>query len=131
MPADTGYGPLVPARLLDTRGNGETVDDVWEKSGRKLGNSTISLHVIDRGGLSGEGGAVVLNVTAVGPGTPGFITVYACDVERPNASNLNYSAGVTIPNLVIAKPSADGHICLYTSGETDLIVDVLGSFEPV
>ncbi|HTH05684.1 MAG TPA: hypothetical protein VL916_07430, partial [Ilumatobacteraceae bacterium] len=131
MPVETSYTPLVPGRLLDTRGTGQTVDDIWEKSGRKFGNSTISLYVGDRGGLSDDGGAVVLNVTAVGPGTSGFITVYACDVSRPNASNLNYISGVTIPNLVVVSPSADGHVCLYTSGETDLVVDVLGSFEPV
>jgi len=50
-----------------------------------------------------------------------------CDQARPNASNLNYTGGVTVANQVITKLPADGTICPYTSATDDLIVDVDGS----
>jgi hypothetical protein len=41
---------------------------------------------------------------------------------------LNYAAGDTVPNAVIAKLGAGGKVCLYTYAATNLIVDVNGAF---
>ncbi|MUH50870.1 MAG: N-acetylmuramoyl-L-alanine amidase [Actinobacteria bacterium] len=46
----------------------------------------------------------------------------------PTASNLNFVAGQTVPNAVIAKLGTNGKVCLYTSAVTHLIVDVNGVF---
>jgi hypothetical protein len=54
----------------------------------------------------------------------GYITAYPCGTGQPNASNLNYEAGSTIPNAVIVKVATGGKVCLYTSAATHLIVDV-------
>ena len=62
------------------------------------------------------------------PQAPGFITVFPCGTDRPNASNLNYTAGQTIPNAVIAKIGTNGKVCIYTLAATDLIADVNGYF---
>jgi hypothetical protein len=69
-----------------------------------------------------------LNVTAVNS-LDGFVTVYACDQARPDASSLNQRAGVATTNLVSAPLAADGSVCLYTSSPTDLIADLAG-FHP-
>ena len=45
--------------------------------------------------------AVVMNVTAVKPTTSGYVTVYPDGKPVPAVSNLNFTAGRTIPNLVI------------------------------
>jgi hypothetical protein len=45
---------------------------------------------------------------------------------RPNASSLNYVAGVNGANELIARLDADGKLCLYTNQSIDLIVDVVG-----
>ena len=68
----------------------------------------------------------VLNVTALEAGDAGFVTVYPCDAALPVASNLNFAAGDTIPNAVIAKLSSAGSVCLFTSSAAGLIVDVNG-----
>jgi hypothetical protein len=68
----------------------------------------------------------VLNVTADQPQAGGFITVYPAGVGRPIASNLNYLAGQTVPNAVIARLGSGGSLCLYSLGATHLIVDVAG-----
>src|SRR5258707_4837659 len=47
--------------------------------------------------------AAVLNVTVVDAAAPGFVTVFPCGAPQPLASNLNFVAGQTVPNAVIAK----------------------------
>ncbi|MFT6436722.1 MAG: hypothetical protein ACJAVI_004792 [Candidatus Azotimanducaceae bacterium] len=72
--------------------------------------------------------AVALNVTVVNPDGGGFVTVWPCGVDRPNASNLNYVAGKIVPNGVIAPIGGNGEVCFYSSSTTDLIVDIAGWF---
>ncbi|MCU1394184.1 MAG: hypothetical protein JWM34_2612, partial [Ilumatobacteraceae bacterium] len=42
--------------------------------------------------------------------------------------NLNFVAGQTVPNAVIAPVSTDGFVCFYASVNTHLIADVNGWF---
>jgi hypothetical protein len=84
--------------------------------------------VAGRADIPIEATAVAVNTTAVDPAGPGFVTVYPCGSPRPNASNLNFTAGQTIPNAVVAKVGTDGKVCLFTSGATHLVVDVDGYF---
>ena len=58
----------------------------------------------------------------------GFVTVWPCDAPRPIASNLNYTAGATVPNAVVTKLAADGTACLFALTGVDLVVDVEGAF---
>ncbi|MFC6705031.1 putative Ig domain-containing protein [Flexivirga alba] len=115
-PTGSAYNPLVPTRVLDTRPGSEP--------GAK---STTKLVLTGKGGVPATGvAAVVLNVTAVNPAGPGFVTVYPAGVTRPNASNLNYTKGAVVPAMVIATLGTGGAIDLYTLDSTDLIVDVAG-----
>jgi peptidoglycan hydrolase-like protein with peptidoglycan-binding domain len=72
--------------------------------------------------------AVALNVTAVSPSQPGFITVWPCDVARPDSSNLNFVTGGAVANSVIAPVGASGKVCFYSNQETDFLVDITGWF---
>jgi hypothetical protein len=73
--------------------------------------------------------SAVLNVTVTEPQGNGFVTVYPCDADRdPNTSNLNYTAGQTVPNAVFVKLSGAGTVCLFTSNSVQMVVDVNGSF---
>ncbi len=119
------FVPLNPTRVLDTR------------SGAKVGNAAgtgtpLTLSLFGQGGLPTSGiGAVALNVTVTNTENPtiggGYVTVYPCGTP-PNASNLNFTAGQTIPNSVIAPVSATGTVCFYVYGTTHLIADVSGYF---
>jgi hypothetical protein len=71
---------------------------------------------------------VVLNVTAVNPVSRGFLTVYPCGADRPEASSLNYTPGVATANNVVAKVGTNGQVCVFTNQDTDLVVDVAGNF---
>ena len=69
-----------------------------------------------------------LNITATNTSAPGFLTVWPCGQPRPLASNLNFVAGQTIPNLTITKLGASGKVCIYSMATTDVVADVAGSF---
>ena len=127
FPSSSGYRPLTPGRLLDTRASGATVDGLHAGVGRQPAGSVYELPVTGRAAVALDAGAVVLNVTAVSPSADGFVTVFPCGAPRPNASNLNFVAGQTAPNAVVAKVGADGKVCVFTSAASDLIVDVGGS----
>lgn len=129
FPATTTLTPLAtPERMLDTRPGTATVDGQHVGVGRVTAGSTYQLPVGGRGTVPSNAKSVVLNVTAALPSSNGFITVFACGQERPNASNLNFRAGDVIPNAVIASLGTGGKICLYTSATTDILVDVSGYF---
>ena len=122
------FTPLLPARLLDSRAGATTIDGLQAGTGAAGPGATVNVTVTGRGGVPTLGvGAVVVNVTAVAPTTAGYVTVYPAGQPRPLSSNLNFTPGQTIPNLVIAKVGTGGQISLYnSSGATDLVVDVLG-----
>ena len=63
------------------------------------------------------GPAVVLNVTAVDQSAAGFFIVYPTGVARPLASNLNFVAHVTVPNLVTVGLGSGGQVTIFVAGE--------------
>ena len=71
--------------------------------------------------------AVVLNVTVQGASAASDLTVWPDGASLPVASDLNFVAGQTVPNLVIVKLSAGGKIDIRNDfGATNVIVDVVG-----
>lgn len=121
-PSTTGttYQPLTPSRVLDTR-NGSPIGP----------GATIDLNVTGVGGVPAAGvRAVGLNVTATGATGPGsFLTVYPTGSSRPLASNLNFTPGPSIPNLVIAQVGPGGRVSIYNNaGSVHVVADVQGYY---
>ncbi|MFP5487269.1 MAG: hypothetical protein ACLGHQ_03055, partial [Acidimicrobiia bacterium] len=73
--------------------------------------------------------AVVQNVTAVRTGGRGFLSLHP-DVEVPDVSSVNYTAaGQTRAALAFTALADDGTFRVTaTTAETDVLVDVLGTF---
>ena len=120
---------VTPVRILDTRiGTGGI-------SGQVPAGGTIAVTVAGRGGVPLMSStspvpptAVVLNVTATNP-TAGssFLTVFADGAPRPATSDLNFTAGRSVPNLVVARLGSNGLVDVYNAaGSTDVIFDVVG-----
>ncbi len=117
----SGYTPLTPARLFDTR----------EGFGIPLGaGRSFDLQVVGVGGAPASGvAAVALNVTSTQATARSFVTVWPTGEGRPNASSLNTQVGQDVPNLVIAKVGADGKVSLYNNtGNVHLVTDLVGWF---
>lgn len=107
-------------------------------AGRPMGvNQRIELQVVGATVTAPDGttdvvpsgvSAVALNITAVLPSAAGFMTVWPCDVGRPDASNLNFVANGVVANSVIAPVGASGKVCFYTNQTSHLLVDISGWF---
>jgi len=123
-----GLRPLNPVRLLDTRNGtippGSTVRSL---SGRLQADDTFEMAFGELVGPSTT--AVSMNVTAANATDGGFLTVWPCDGERPEASNLNFTTVGAVPNLVVTPLSPDRTLCLSASSDVHVIVDVNGTYE--
>ena len=75
----------------------------------------------------------MLNVTATAPTKAGWLTVWDTGAV-PTASNLNFVAGQTVPNLVTVKLAPDGTVQLGNSlglagaGTVQVVFDVVGYY---
>jgi hypothetical protein len=114
-----------PARILDTRSVNSTADGAFGGKGRRPDQGTLQLKVGDRVGIPSDATAVLLNITVLGA-EPGFITLHPRGTDRPVASNLNYRAGQTVANAAISRLGVAGDVCLFTEGNANVIVDVVG-----
>ncbi|MCB0979076.1 MAG: hypothetical protein KDB17_00280, partial [Ilumatobacter sp.] len=122
------YVPLTPARLMDTRTIGVTVDH-QDEAGGPLGAGTVhELTVLDRGGVPASGvAAVALQLTSTGATQRTWITAYPHGDSVPGTSNLNPEPFQVRSNLVIVPVGADGKVDLRNAlGSVHLIVDVQG-----
>ncbi|WP_251056283.1 hypothetical protein [Streptomyces sp. ISL-94] len=111
--------PITPSRFLDTR------DGVGAAKARVGPGGVVTLQVSGVKGIPATGvTAVVMNVTAVNPTQAGHVTVYPNGQAAPNVSNLNFTAGQIVPNLVTV-PVVNGKVDLRNNaGSVDLIADV-------
>jgi len=131
FPAGSTYQPINPARLLETRDGFTTVDGLQQGGGPIVtgpAGAVTSVKIVNRAGIPGSAVAVALNVTVTEPEAAGYATVFPCNETRPTASNLNYTPGQTIPNLVIAKIAPNGSVCIFTQSTAHFVVDVDGYF---
>ena len=129
FPVGSTYGPLAPARVLDTRPGYPTIEGRFAGAGITAAGSTVQLQIGGRGGVPANASAAVLNVTSTGAAGTGFLTVYPCNQSRPVASSLNYSAGLDVANAVLSRLDPSGKVCVYTGiAATHLVVDVTGAF---
>ncbi len=130
IPSGSGYTGVLPARLLDTRNDGVTVDGQGLPHAPLGPGQTFELDILGRGGVPPTGvDSVVVNVTETEATASSFLTVWPAGAPRPLASNLNMVTGDTHPNSVIAKVGAGGRISIYNlTGFTQVVVDVQGWF---
>ncbi len=131
-----GSGSVVgatPRRLLDTR------NAIGAPKARLRSGGTITLPMVGASMQRANGApdtipanatAVAINITAVTPSRAGYFTVWPCGSPRPEASNVNFTAGSVVANGVVASVG-EGSICIFSDQESDVLVDVLGWFVPV
>ncbi|MGK0276484.1 MAG: hypothetical protein ACI9N0_002877, partial [Ilumatobacter sp.] len=118
-----------PGRVLESRsGNPEyiTVDGLFQGTGRTAAGQIAEIKVTDRAGVPADAEAVFLNVVAVSPSGPGYLTVFPCGITPPVAANVNYNTGDVAANAVLAKIGVGGKVCVFTAAATDLVIDVNG-----
>uniref|UniRef100_UPI003983B98B fibronectin type III domain-containing protein n=1 Tax=Lapillicoccus sp. TaxID=1909287 RepID=UPI003983B98B len=124
-----GFTGMTPTRILDTRtglGLG-ALGTVGTPAALGVGAAT-TLTVL---GVPVGATAVALNVTVTNPTASSFLTVYPGGTARPTASNLNYTPGQTVPNMVLVPLGPGNTITIYNeAGTVDVIADLVGSYAP-
>jgi hypothetical protein len=116
------YHPLPPARILDTR------SAIGGHHSPLAPSTYLSTPVTEVGGVPRTGvSAVVVNVTVTNTTAASYLTVWPAGMPRPLASNLNWTAGKTVTNLVEVAVGAGDMVSAYNAaGNTDVIFDVQG-----
>ncbi|MEZ2387937.1 S8 family serine peptidase [bacterium RCC_150] len=120
-PVPGTFRAVAPFRALDTRGGAPPGPD-----------SAVSFQVAGVGGVPADASAVVFNLTVAEAKSFGFITAFASGTNRPNASNVNFSAGQIVPNSVTVPIGSDGKVALFnrSGGTTHLLADISGYYLP-
>jgi hypothetical protein len=124
------YTGAVPSRLVDTRNAiGGPVGVITPSTPKAVPVRGVTLNVngVPRQ-VPADASAVALNVTIVEARGAGYATVWPCGTPMPDASNVNFAAGATAANGVIAPVGSGGSICVFTSVDAHLIVDIAGWF---
>ena len=61
----------------------------------------------------------MVNATAIRPSARGYLTLFPCTDDPPNASSLNYPVGRNIANAAMVSLSDEGELCVFTLSEID------------
>jgi subtilisin family serine protease len=118
------FTPLsTPSRFLDSR-FGTGLSGPWTAGQQR------DLTIAGVNGVPTNATAVVMNVTVTNPTAASFATVWPSGGVRPDpASNLNFVAGQTVPNLAMVQIGANKNVSFYNNaGSADMIADVVGYF---
>lgn len=107
FPAGAGLQPQKPVRLTDTRTKARIEAD------REIAVT-----------LPAGAAAGALNLTVTEPAKAGWVAVVPCGGPRPQTSVVNFVAGQTVANGVLASPGPDGRVCVYASVPTHVVVDL-------
>jgi hypothetical protein len=118
--APSRYAPVGPLRLADTRA--PDCGCVPVEAG------TIRVQIAGRDGIPTGITAAAVTVTATRTAGTGFVTVFPAGTARPETSILNLVAGSDTANSGIVPVGADGALDVYANVQTDLIVDITGTF---
>ena len=79
-------------------------------------------------GVPSDAQAYSLNFTAVPSGSLGYLTAWPSGLTQPYVSSLNDPTGTTAANAVILPAGTSGSFNVFTTDETDLVIDANGYF---
>lgn len=74
--------------------------------------------------------AIIANVTVTRPEAPGYLSVFAAGLDRPNTSANNFTTGGSSAATTTIATDPSGAIDIYngSDGAVDVIIDVLGAY---
>jgi hypothetical protein len=108
-----GLSAVDPQRIVDTR-----------NTRRLEGGQPLTV------ALDSAPSAAIVNLTAVDPAASGFLTLYPCGASIPTASNLNVVAGAVVANRAVVSTGGLPRFCVYSSVDTDVVIDLEGLIAP-
>jgi hypothetical protein len=121
---------IAPCRLVDTRPNLPP----GPLAGPSLPAKQTRSFPLQSGkcNLPSNAQAYSLNVTAMPPSGAdlGFLVIFPTGQKQPSSSTLNATTGTTTANAAIVPAGTGGAVSVFTSNDTDLLLDINGYFAP-
>ena len=106
--------PSSPQRIADTRASSALAPFEVRR-----------FQVAGLGGVPDNATGVIMNVTAGAPTSDGYLTVWPSGTARPTASNVNFTAGQDVPNLVMVRLNGGAVDIFNELGSTEVMLDVV------
>ncbi len=140
------YIPVTPFRIADTRCStdpppsfcaSENLPQANKNLSSPLAGHSITIQVTGTGigsdEITSSAQSVVATITAIANNNAnnGYLSVYPAGTAPPTASSLNYTAAMTIPNLITATLGKGGAIDIFSSSSNvNITVDIEGYYVP-
>jgi hypothetical protein len=118
---DTGFVPVVPTRVADSRTGVQIPGQVSNGTAIVDLTALVAAAGFDHGKVA----AVWVNLTVVAGGAEGFLTAGPCNQPASGMSTVNFTPRAMVANGGLF-PFGDGRLCVQVYGTADLIVDVSG-----
>jgi hypothetical protein len=116
--------PSTPTRVADTRDPYRTEMNLGTGGYPLPAFQTKTIVLAGQRGIPANATVVSVNVAVVAPGATGSLTMWGCG-SQPAIQSVNY-ANRTVANGIQVQLSDDGALCLQTTTQTNLIIDVTG-----
>ncbi len=131
------FNPSSPMRICDTRsvaavgGTGDVTAGVSGACGNggtmPAKGSTTTVAVGNIGAIPSNAKIVVANITVADTvAGSGYLTAWPAGTTQPSTSNVNWSKGQVIPNMVVSGLNGSGQMDMFVSAPADVIIDVVG-----
>ncbi len=117
-----------PLRLLETRAG---FTGCFTPGAPLTGNAdTLQMGVTTCNGVTipNTARALVGNATTVSPQGAGYLTLFPADAARPLAASSNFAAGQVMSAPFTVGLSVAGAFKIFTTAQTDLVIDVSGYY---
>ena len=117
--------PTTPTRVIDTR------DTLRSQMNFGLAGVQLPAGALKSVQLSGarniplNASVISANVTVVSPSASGSVTLWDCSTEPPIQS-LNFRQGHNVANGLQVQLSSTGNLCIRSTADTHIVIDVTG-----
>ncbi len=117
--------PTTPTRVIDTRDLYRPDMNAGTDGQYLPANTTVTVSLAGHRGIPGSVKALSLNLTVANTVANGTLKIWGCGAE-PASESVNFPAGTIIASGLQVKVGTSGEICLRSSTQLHVIVDVTG-----
>lgn len=127
------FHPLPATRIYDSRPEAAIGSPTGARPATP-GGATFTTKVLGARGVVPSDASqvltVVANVTVTGATVGGYLTIHRPGAAVPDASNVNFTAGSSVPDLAFLPVDASGNVAVtvvgYGQGSVNVLIDVYG-----
>jgi hypothetical protein len=117
--------PSTPTRVIDTRDATRSAMNFGNGGNNVPANVTQTITLAGQRGIPGNATDVSINIIAVDGAAPGSLTVWDCGA-MPATQTVTFEPGRNVANAMQAKLSPTGALCVSTTANTHIVIDVTG-----